>query len=244
MPVESQVPGAVVEAPGGRRGAAAKGPPPLVAGDFLTREEFLRRWEAMPGLNRAELIGGVVYMPSPLGRDHGAMDFNVAGWLGSYRFATPGCRGLTNATWLMLDDAPQPDTSLYLLPECGGRSRMVGELIEGVPELVVEVCVSSSSYDLNQKLALYREAGVREYVAVLMHEQEVRWHRLAGERYEVVPAGADGIHRSEVFPGLWLDPAALLADEMVRVQDVLSEGLRSPEHAAWVAELARRRQSP
>ena len=37
--------------------------PPLREGDRLTREEFLRRWEAMPDLKWAELIDGIVYMP-------------------------------------------------------------------------------------------------------------------------------------------------------------------------------------
>src|SRR5439155_24827711 len=91
--------------------------PPLVAGDYLTREEFLRRWEAMPHIKRAELIQGVVFMPSPLSRDHGSVDFDVATWLGVCKAATPGCQGLSNATWLMgEEEAPQPDTSLRILP--------------------------------------------------------------------------------------------------------------------------------
>ncbi len=41
-------------------------PPPLEPGDRLTREEFERRYQAMPHLKKAELIEGVVYMPSPV----------------------------------------------------------------------------------------------------------------------------------------------------------------------------------
>ena len=51
--------------------------PPLVEGQRLTREEFLRRWEAMPELKRAELIGGVVHMPSPLSAAHGEPDGRI-----------------------------------------------------------------------------------------------------------------------------------------------------------------------
>jgi Uma2 family endonuclease len=218
-----------------------KAAPVLERGDFLTREEFLRRWEGMPEVKRAELIGGVVYMPSPLGREHGSMDLKVAGWLAVYVAATPGCDALSNATWLMRDDAPQPDTSLYVLPEYGGPSRMSGRLIEGVPEFVAEVCGSDSAYDLHQKLELYQESGVREYLAVLLQEREARWHRLVGGRFVVVPADGDSLYRSQTFPGLWLDPAALLAGDLSRVLAVLNDGLRSPGHAAWVAELARRR---
>jgi Uma2 family endonuclease len=216
--------------------------PPLVPGDFLSRNEFLRRWDAMPEVKRAELIRGVVYMPSPLSTEHGSADLDVATWLGVYKSSTPGCQGLSNATWLMgEDDSPQPDTSLRVLPEFGGQSRTEGAYAAGAPEFLAEVCVSSTSYDLHQKLEVYQEAGVREYLAVLMREREVRWHRLVGGRFEVVPAPTDGVYRSAAFPGLWLDAAALLAGDLARVLAVLGEGLRSPEHAAFVAQLAARR---
>ncbi|HEX7379856.1 MAG TPA: hypothetical protein VF278_22210, partial [Pirellulales bacterium] len=55
--------------------------PPLRAGDELTREEFLRRWEADPTIKFAELIGGTVYMPSPVSAEHGGMDGHVGAWL-------------------------------------------------------------------------------------------------------------------------------------------------------------------
>jgi hypothetical protein len=79
---------------------------PLVPGDFLTRTEFLQRWENMPQLTRAELIRGIVYMPSPLSREHGVLENNVAGWPAVYRAATPGTEAANNATWLMGEDAP------------------------------------------------------------------------------------------------------------------------------------------
>jgi Uma2 family endonuclease len=214
--------------------------PPLIAGDFMSRDEFLRRWEAMPDLKRAELIRGVVYMPSPVSFEHGDTEHYVGIWLGLYQLATPGCRGSNNVTWLMGEDAPQPDLSLRILPEYGGQSRVEGRYVAGAPEFLAEVCISSTAYDLNQKLAVYQEAGVREYLAVLMREGQVRWHRLSG-RFEVLPAPADGVYRSAVFAGLWLDAGALLAGDMTRVVAVLNDGLRSPEHAAFVAQLASRR---
>src|ERR1700744_5310532 len=56
--------------------------PPLGPGDKLTREEFLRRWEAHPEIKRAELIGGIVYMPSPLSVGHATRENNVGTWIG------------------------------------------------------------------------------------------------------------------------------------------------------------------
>jgi hypothetical protein len=160
---------------------------PLEFGDVLPREEFLRRWENMPRLARAELIKGIAYMPSPLSREHAVMESNVSGWLSHYVAATAGCEAANNATWFMGEDAPQPDVSLRILPEYGGTSRMRGRYLSGAPEFLAEVCVTSAAYDLHQKLDAYQEAGVQEYAAVLMHEREVRLHRLTGGRFEVVP---------------------------------------------------------
>ena len=218
--------------------------PPLVAGDYLSTDEFLRRWEAMPSIWRAELINGVVYMPSPLSRGHGVTDRKVSTWLGVYEASTPGCEGSANDTWLMGGrNVPQPDNSLWILPEFGGRSGMKGKYAAGGPEFLAETCVSSAAYDLNQKLHVYEKAGVQEYLAVLMQEQEVRWHRLVDGSFQVVPPSADGIYRSEVFPGLWLDAAALLSGDLAQVLAALQNGLNSQEHRAFVQRLQKRRKS-
>jgi Uma2 family endonuclease len=218
---------------------------PLIPGDFMSREEFLRRWEAMPTLTRAELIRGVVYMPSPLSLPHGVTDKNVGCWLGVYQAATPGVEAASNATWLMGEtEAPQPDTSLYILPEYGGRLKMQGDLAQGAPEFLSETCVTSTSYDLHQKLEVYQEAGVQEYLAVILGRGEIRWHRLVNQRFTVQPGPPDGVYRSAVFPGLWLDAAALLAGDLAKVLAVLQQGISSPEHAAFVRQLAARRQAP
>src|SRR5260370_11775547 len=81
--------------------------PPLVAGDKLTRAEFLRRWEADPEIKNAELIGGIVYMASPVSAEHGDMDGDVGGWLFTYKMATPGTACGHNTTSSLLDDTPQ-----------------------------------------------------------------------------------------------------------------------------------------
>jgi Uma2 family endonuclease len=215
---------------------------PLVAGDKLTREEFLRRWEAMPEVKRAELVGGIVYMPSPVSRQHAVTENLLGTWVGVYSAHTPGCEAGNNATWHMLRDAPQPDIDLRILPEYGGRSRMEGRFPRGTPELLSEVCLSSTAYDLHQKKDLYREAGVNEYVAVLLWEQEVRWHQLVDDAYHTLAAGPDGIIRSVIFPGLWLDVPALLAADASRVLATLQRGLLSSEHTAFIARLAAQRR--
>lgn len=223
----------------GSFGGSSTVAPPLRAGDMLTRAEFLRRWKQHPEIKYAELIGGIVYMPSPLTRKHGVTDNSAALWLATYRSYTPGTESGTNATTLMEGDAaPQPDEYLRILPECGGQSTNEGEYVGGSPELVSETCVSSASYDLNQKLDLFEEMGVLEVVAFLMHEQEVRWHCLGANGYERMTP-IKGTWKSKVFPGLWLDGNAMLANDGAKILATLNKGLRSAEHAAFVKKLAR-----
>jgi hypothetical protein len=212
---------------------------PLAAGMRLTRAEFLRRWELHPEIKSAELIGGRVYVPSPLSLDHGKVDRIIALWLGTYQANTPRTDGGDNMTTVLLEDCPQPDHVLYILPECGGKSWVEDKYLAGPVELAAEVCLSSTSYDLNVKYDLYEAAGVQEYLAILMYDQEIRWHTLVNGRYQILPPDADGIWRSRVFPGLWLDSKALLKRDMPRVLAVLQGGLASPEHQAFVELLAR-----
>ncbi len=215
--------------------------PPLRAGQRLTVKEFLRRWEAMPEVKFAELIDGVVYMPSPLTSDHGRTDIRIATWLGTYIAFTPGCDAGIQATWLMLQSAPQPDSYLWVLAEYGGQSRIEGNYHIGAPELAAEICLSSEAYDLGVKKDLYQRAGVREYVAILVEEEQIRWHRLVKGQYQLCRPTQQGIFRSRVFPGLWLDSAAVWQGDMARLLQTLRRGLESAEHAAFVKKLASRK---
>jgi Uma2 family endonuclease len=217
--------------------------PPLVAGQRLRRDEFHRRYEAMPPGTRAELIGGVVYMPSPLRDRHGTLTVLAGAWLSLYRFRTPGLSVSADAT-VELDELgePQPDVSMRILPEYGGQSHNAGEYIGGAPELIVEVAGSSRGVDLGPKLADYERAGVVEYLVVALDPDEVYWHARRGDRLERVAPGADGLYRSARFPGLWLDPSALLADDGPALVAVLERGLATAEHAAFVAQLAENRR--
>jgi len=195
----------------------------------------------MPHVRRAELIEGVVYMPSPVGHErHGRPHFNVFGWLIPYWSATPGIAGGDNSSIrLDIDNMPQPDAFLYILPACGGAVRISeDDYVEGAPELIVEVASSSVSYDLHAKLNAYRRNGVREYVVWRTRDGEIDWFVLREGRYERLPLGADGLVRSEVFPGLWLDPAALMREDRAALARAVQAGLASPEHGAVVERLA------
>jgi Uma2 family endonuclease len=217
--------------------------PPLVSGDKLTREEFLRRWELHPEIKKAELIGGIVHMASPVSLEHGHSEGDVGGWLNYYRFFTPGTDSGNNTTSCMLEDeTPQPDIFLRILREYGGRSWEEDKKLYGSPEMLTEVSKSSVSYDLHAKKDVYEQAKIQEYLAILLQEQEIRWHVLTRGKYKLLRPDADGIWRSRVFPGLWLNGKALLASDMVAVMATLQQGLESREHKAFVKELARRKK--
>ncbi len=215
---------------------------PLLDGERMSREEFLGRWDLLPDLKLAELIRGGVHVPSPLSATHGDWDSLADYWLTHYAVNTPGCRASHNASVLMLDDVPQPDVCLRILPEYGGRSGQKGPLVAGSVDLVVEITVTTADYDLGEKLRLYEEAGVREYI-VVEPGARVTWHNLIDSRYAAHPPDADGILRSTVFPGLWLDPAALLAGDGPRILGVLNRGLAGEEHGAFIARLESQRLS-
>jgi Uma2 family endonuclease len=221
--------------------AGDNGIPPLEPGDRLTRDEFERRYEAMPQLKKAELIEGVVYMPSPVRiHRHGKPQGHMISWLGQYRAATPGTEIGDNTTArLDLDNEPQPDGLLLIEPACGGQVRITDDdYIEGAPELVAEVASSSVSFDLHTKFNVYRRCGVKEYIVWRVRDRAIDWFMLVAGAYERLGLDTDGIYRSRVFPGLWLDAQALLAGDLAKVLAVVQSGIASPEHAAFVARLA------
>ncbi len=213
---------------------------PLEPGDRLTRAEFRRRYEAMPHLKKAELVEGVVYVPSPTRHHrHGQPHAHVLGWLTHYEAATPHVEASGNGTArLDLDNELQPDALMLIDPARGGQTQLIDDYVTGAPELVAEVAASSASIDMNAKLNVYRRNGVREYLVWRVLSRAVDWFVLRDDQYVRLDSDAQGVVRSEVFPGLWLDTAALLNGDLAAVLARLQQGLASPAHVAFVARLA------
>lgn len=215
----------------------------LRAGERLDRATFHVRYQAMPEGTRAELVEGIVTMPSPADSRHGRPHLQIGGWAFGYEAATPGVIGLDNTSVFLSDDTEvQPDVALIVDPALGGATGEEGGYVTGPPELVVEVAASSESYDLGAKKRAYEGAGVREYLVVLVESARVAWFVWREQGFEELARGEDGILRSETFPGLWLDPAALLRQDAAGVRDAAERGLASPEHGTFVAEMQARRQ--
>lgn len=213
-----------------RTGSVTKNPPPLESGDRLTRNEFERRYHAMTHLKKAELIEGVVYVPSPLRFEpHAEPHGRLMVWLGIYQIATPRTRLGDNPTVrLDLDNEPQPDAALLIDDATQGQCRLDEDgYVEGPPELVVEVAASSVANDLYDKKTVYRRNGVQEYIVWQVLDRKLDWFILREGRYDSLEADESGIIRSEVFSGLWLAVSALLDGDMISVLATLQEGLHS-----------------
>lgn len=212
------------DAPGRSRSALQ-----LYNGDRMDQRTFHALYEAAPEGVKAELIGGTVYiMASPVSRRHGKPLCLVLRWLGAYAEASPGVEGFTEETLILgPENEPQPDAGLRLLPSHGGRTTDQSGYIQGPPELVLEVATSTAACDLHQKKEACERAGVEEYLVAM--PEEVRWFRLEEGRYVPLREDADGVMRSRRFPGLWLDPEALLAGSRDGVIDAVRRGIAGRE---------------
>jgi len=209
----------------------------------MTRAEFERRYKAMPHIKKAELIEGVVYMPSPTHHTvHSRPHARIMAWLGVYWAATPGVDLGDNATVrLDLDNEVQPDALLRLDEALEGASRISDDdYVEGSPELIVEIAASSMSYDLHDKLKVYRRNEVQEYVVWQVLDQRLSWFVLEEGEYVPLSPDAEGVIHSQIFPGLYLAATALLAGDLTTVLAELRRGLETAEHAAFVESLSQK----
>jgi Uma2 family endonuclease len=200
--------------------------PPLENGDRLTRWEFETRYERMPNLKKAELIGGIVYMGSPLRiEEHGNPHIYIATWLGTYEAFTLNVQSGDNCTVILdSDNEPQPDALLRIKKDGQSIINQKG-YVEGAPELIVEIAASTVSFDLHDKMEVYRRNEVQEYLVWRVYDGEFDWFRLKEGRYIKLEPNPDGIIKSEIYSGLWLDVNALLTGNLAKVLEVLQLGI-------------------
>jgi Uma2 family endonuclease len=215
--------------------------PPLENGDRLSATEFMRRYEATPDLRGVQLIEGIVYMPPPIRFiHHGQPDNLLQTFVGVYAAATPGVAAASGSTVrLDLDNVPEPDAQLIVLPEHGGQVKFDKKgYVVGAPDLVVETAASAASIDMHATLRVYRRNGVREYLVWLPEENEIVWFSFAGGEAERLAAGSKGRIASRIFPGLVLDVRAALARDAARVLATLATALKTSAHREFVSRLS------
>jgi Uma2 family endonuclease len=217
--------------------------PPLENGDRLTRAEFERRYLASPHVKKAELIEGVVYMPSPVRVNrHAAPHLLLSGWLFHYLRKTPGLKLFGDNATVRLDEdnEPQPDLFLALGQGAGGKATLSDDdYLEGAPDLVCEVSASSVSIDLHAKLNVYRRNGVREYLVWRTEDRAVDWFILKNGCFEPIPP-EERILKSRAFPGLWLNVAALISGDLEALVAAIEEGVKTSEHQQLINALGAR----
>ena len=234
---------AALEPPPARPDTPPDALPVLQPGDSLTRAEFERRYHRMKNVKKAELIEGIVYMPSPVrARKHARPHSLLNTIVGIYESETSGVLAFNNGTVrLDLENEPQPDLAVIIDHDKGGQSRISSDdYVEGPPELCIEIAASTAAYDMHQKKRAYRRNGVREYLVWLTEDcRLVLWELKEGDYCEITP-DTDGILKSRVFPGLWFDSAGLLAGNLKQALAVLQHGLASGDHASFSTALASR----
>jgi Uma2 family endonuclease len=209
---------------------------PLENGDRLSRIEFERRYQAMPELKKAELIEGRVYMASPVRIIHGQPHAHIMTWLGVYCAATPGTQFADNTTVrLDTDNEPQPDALLRI--ERGKSQIDVDGYIQGAPELIVEIAASTASYDLQEKLQVYRRNGVQEYLVWQVSDRIFDWFYLRDGEYIKLQPDQNKIIKSAVFPGLCLATDALLNYDLAEVLKIVQQGLNTIEHQEFIQQI-------
>jgi Uma2 family endonuclease len=212
--------------------------PPLENGDQLTRLEFETRYQRMPQLKKAELIEGIVYMGSPLRINlHGEPHAYMIGWLSVYKALTPNLQIGDNST-VRLDEENELQPDALLRIKKGGQSTISeDDYVEGAPELIVEIAASTASIDLHDKLRAYRRNRVQEYLVWRVYNREFDWYRLREGRYIKLPPDEQGVIKSQVYAGLWLDINSLLTGNLAKVLEVLQQGIATKEHQDFVEKL-------
>ncbi|NOX55696.1 MAG: hypothetical protein GXP27_14900 [Planctomycetes bacterium] len=103
---------------------------------------------------------------------------------------------------------------------------------------MAEITSSSVSIDLHAKRHVCRRSGVREYLVWRVLDREIDWFVLREGEYQRLEPDKDGLPKSEVSPGLWLDAAALLRGDLQTILNALDRGTNSIEHAELLRKLS------
>ncbi len=211
---------------------------PFEDGDVLDQPTFHKLYEAAPEGFRAELIGGIVHLPSPVSMRHGKPHSVLGTWLECYSSGTDGTEAFIDISAIMSGDSePQPDVSLIISPEAGGQTASEDDYLTGSPELAVEISHTTTLVDLHAKKQMYEKYGVREYIVIETKRRAIHWFLRRDSRFVAIKPGADGLLKSKIFPGLWLDTDAVFERSAKRLLNVLQQGLATPEHAKFAAKL-------
>ena len=198
----------------------------------LSQPTFHALYEAMPPRNPGRIDRRSRPYAQSGGRDHGYAQVPVIVWLSYYaeRYAgveSPGQR---------LDDPRLEERAAagctgsgYSPNAAAGVGDEEGYIHDARTELVVEVSETTRYVNLGPKKAGL-SAGWRWMRRARIRAPDDIYFVAAQEQGVLVQRsiGADGLYRSTVFPGLWLDPVALLKGNPRRLRAVVNLGCATP----------------
>ncbi len=188
----------------------------------MKQPEFHRRYRDYPDDTKFELIGGIVYRSLKSGVLQGDFHGELVCVLKVYAGQTPGVKVLDNATTILTEESePQPDISMFILPDYGGQPKInEDDYLESPPELLVEVSHSTRSIDMHQKKEDYRKAGVLEYLVICLEEKEIYWFQFSPNR---LLKEKKGVYKSKIFSGLWIDVEGLWKLDNLKLLETLQK---------------------
>ncbi len=211
----------------------------LYSGDRMDQPTFHALYEQTPHGFKAELIGGMVFVASPVSARHGGPHARLSGWVTNYCADTEGTEAFADTTAILASDSePQPDISMIVYPELGGQTTVNEKnCLVGPAELALEIANSSVAIDLHKKKLDYEKYGVGEYVVIEVKSKIVHYFQRKSGRFVDLKPDSDGVYKSRVFPGLWLDSTAVFHRHPTKLIATLKRGLATPEHAKFAAKL-------
>jgi Uma2 family endonuclease len=176
----------------------------------------LRDYDQLPDEVRCELVFGRLHVTaSPFSR-HQIVSYVLGQLLGRVAEAAGGIVLQPPPDIVLADHSVvQPD----LVYVSAARLAIVGNRIEGAPDLVVEILSpSTASYDRSDKQHLYAFSGVREYWLVDHERRQIEFLINEAGSFEATPP-AVGRYRSPATPEINLDLSELwqLVDAKLRL---------------------------
>ena len=93
------------------------------------------------------------------------------------------------------------------------------------------------AYDLYDKKRAYQRNGIKEYLVWQVYERQICWWKLQEGEYMPLEPDQEGVIKSQVFPGLWLEIRSLLEGNLAEVLKKLQAGIESVEHQEFIRQL-------
>ncbi|HZQ08770.1 MAG TPA: Uma2 family endonuclease [Anaerolineae bacterium] len=187
----------------------------------MTAEEF---WRDASETHKAELIDGVMIMPSPASRIHE----NLFGFLYSLlrvfveEHSLGVVLGSRTAVELAIDQVYEPDI-LFIRQERSAINQEKG--VFGAPDFVIEILsMSTAQHDRGTKLKAYERAGVREYWIIDPYGPAgTEFYQLQqGSFLPILPDAENRLHSSAV-EGFVLDVRWLWNTDAITVKQALDQ---------------------